>query len=166
MGCDNLSREWQADTFPTLGRACQRCAFTAPCGLDILVWSALIPHAVVLGRLILDELIANRSVEVLLIHQEVVVRRHVTIIRELYMMSSYTTWVSVGNCAVLGRFLSRIKFSISHIGQCCVHDVIGLSCIIGVSQEVLRQVNIAELGETILIEQWRIESISLRRLFA
>ena len=77
IGGDKFCCEWQADILPSLGRTSSAC----PIYINVLIRLTLIPHA-----LTARESIFNRTVEFLLIHQEVVVCTLVIIILLLHYM--------------------------------------------------------------------------------
>ena len=159
IGGDKFGCEWQADIFPTLCRAFSVC----PMDIYIVIRCTLIPHALTANERILD-----RTVELFLIHQEVVV---CTLVRSILRLLHYM----VGDRCVVERHSPVLMIWILRILRVIIIEVrIGSiildcrTCLIGrriaflrslwnIYKQVLGLITVRNTDKTIIVEQWLIE---------
>ena len=152
VGGDELGGEGQADAFPSLGGA-DGCRCAAPLRFDVGVGGALVPHTLAGG-----EAVAHRGVEVLAVNQQVVARGGHAAFGEFYPVA-----VDVAGVLICHGAVFLVGLGVCRIGKVVAHGGAGDGSGRGgarrggVGQQVARQVNVAESGDAVVVEQGLVE---------
>ena len=137
---NQFSCERQADAFPTLGL------------VDKEVRQPLMPHS-----LVVNELIADRTIEVLLIHQQLVAGSSEVV---LYQVTEYRP---VGCCTNAAIWIAAIVVAtICWLGEIGGQHTVCLCiaiCCRSINQQVVSLIAVDDAGEAVLIEQWTVEQV-------